>query len=747
MNEQISGVVERITHANPENGYHVLKVQVTGRRGLSVVVGNVPSLAVGELIEAKGEWTIHRTFGEQFKADEIRTIPPHTAKGIEKYLGSGLVKGIGPKFAKKIVDHFGERTLEVIDESPAHLREIKGIGEAKIQRIRESWQQQKSVRDIMVFLQSHGMGTARAVRIYKTYGDQAVELVRENPYRLATDIWGVGFQTADELAMQIGIDRNSMVRARAAVRYVLQQLSQQEGHVGLPEVRLVQETAQLTNVSPDIVSEAIEEERKAGDLVREPNLEEPWIYLKPLFLSELGVARSICELQRGLHPLPPDVDVDAALKWVEERMEITLADRQREALRQATQSKVLVITGGPGVGKTTIVRGLIDIFTAKKQRVALCAPTGRAAKRLTETTGRDAKTIHRLLEFDPGLGTFKKDRESRLNFDLFVVDEASMVDVVLMNQFLRAIPDHACVVLVGDVDQLPSVGPGMVLFDLIDSERIPVVRLNEIFRQAGQSWIVRAAHQINEGEVPESAPAGEGDFFFVEVDNPEVVMDRIIALLKDRIPAAFGLDPFRDVQVLTPMNKSLLGVKSLNLELQKVLNPSPEGGEVQRFGWTFRVGDKVLQTQNNYQKEVYNGDLGLVHSLDEAQRELTVSFEDRLVTYDFGELDELTLAYAISIHKSQGSEYPAVVIPVHTQHYVMLQRNLLYTGVTRGKRLVVLVGSRKALTLASQRIDNSTRCTQLSWRIQQEFDSKSDKPETLFDSGFQANSGSEGSEE
>ncbi len=729
MAETLSGVIERVTFHSPDSGFAVLRVQARGRRGLVTVVGNLPSAVAGEYVEANGTWVHDREHGEQFKADDLRCTPPHTVEGIEKYLGSGLVKGIGPHFARRIVEVFGERTLAVIDESPTFLQEVKGIGPRRLQLIRESWREQKAVRDIMVFLQSHGVGTARAVRIYKQYGDQAVELVRANPYRLATDVWGFGFKTADDLAARLGIDRQSPLRARAALRYVLQELSH-EGHVGFPEVGVVERTAALTEIGAEIVVAAVETERTTppsppsqggeggGSLVREPGGDEPWLYLKPLFLAELGVARSLHRLQQGGHPLPA-VNLDVALDWVQKKMGVELAPRQRDAIGQATRDKVLVVTGGPGVGKTTIVRGILEIFAARKLRCALCAPTGRAAKRLSETTGREAKTIHRLLEFDPAFGGFKRDANNPLGVDLLVVDEASMVDVVLMYQLVRAIPAHACLILVGDVDQLPSVGPGRVLGDVIDSQTVPVVRLTEIFRQAERSWIVRAAHAIKHGEEPQSAPPNQGDFYFIEAKTPELITDRIIAMVRDRIPQRFGLDPFRDVQVLTPMNRTELGAQALNLRLQEVLNPSRGGPEVERFGWKFRVGDKVLQTTNNYKKEVFNGDIGRVASIDATDRELVVDFDGKPVPYDFGELDELTLAYALTIHRSQGSEYAAVVMPLHTQHFLMLQRNLFYTGVTRGKQLVAVVGTRKALELAVQRQDMSQRCSALCRRLRE----------------------------
>ncbi|MCC6417422.1 MAG: ATP-dependent RecD-like DNA helicase [Gemmataceae bacterium] len=724
MSERLSGIIDRVTFHNPDNGFAVLRVQAGGRRGVVTVVGTLVNPVVGEYVEATGAWQQDRDHGLQFKADDLRTTPPHTAAGIEKYLASGLVKGIGKHYARKIVAVFGERTLQVIDESPAFLQEIKGIGPRRVQRIRESWREQRAVRSIMVFLQSNGVGTARAVRIYKTYGDRAVAMVRENPYRLATEVWGFGFDTADQLARRLGIDPASPLRARAALRYKLQQLSYDRGHCAYPEAALIDETTVMTGIDRAVIAEAVEHHRREEELVREPwgGGEEPWLYLKPLFLAEMGVARAVRALGEGGHPLP-GLDVERALGWVEQKMGLELAPTQRDAIRQAATRKVLVITGGPGTGKTTLVRGILEIFAARRLRIALCAPTGRAAKRLSETTGREAKTIHRLLEFDPAFGGFRRDRENYLATDLLIVDEASMVDVVLMNQLLRAVPAWACVVLVGDVDQLPSVGPGAVLKDVIASKAVPVVRLTEIFRQAGQSGIVRAAHCVNSGEEPASCEPGKGDFYVVHADTPEEILRKLILMVRERIPARFGLDPVRDVQVLAPTNRTELGTLNLNARLQEVLNPPDrlgDGPQVQRDGKTFRVGDKVLQTVNNYQKEVFNGDIGRIGAIDEQERELTVEYDGRTVVYDFGELDELALAYSLSIHRSQGSEYPAVVIPLHTQHYLMLQRNLLYTAITRGKKLVVLVGTPKAIAMAVQRQDTAARYTGLERRLREE---------------------------
>lgn len=734
MSDTLTGVIERITFHNPESGYCVLRVQARGQRDLVTVVGNLLQVVAGEYIEAEGEWIVDRQHGPQFQAQTLRTTPPHTVAGIAKYLGSGLVKGIGPKYAQKIVDVFGDKTLEVIDQSPAFLSQVKGLGPKRIARIREGWKEQQGVRAIMVFLQSYGLGTARATRIYKTYGDTAIEQVRANPYRLSTDIWGVGFRTADELAQKLGIPRDSPLRAKAAVRHCLQEAATQ-GHVCLPEPALVEQTVALTQIEAGTIQEALEDLRIDEELVRDtPFLasgkrvrvdeaaaiyQDPLIYLKPLFLSEIGVALSLQALRASPHPLP-ETDTTKAVAWVEQKMGIQFAEAQTQAVQAALTEKVLVLTGGPGTGKTTIVRAIVELFRVKQQRVVLCAPTGRAAKRLTESTGQEAKTIHRLLEFDAAIGGFRRNKDHPLDLDLLVVDETSMADVALMNKLLQAVPPWAAVVLVGDVDQLPSVGPGSVLKDLIEARSVAVVRLTQVQRQAGTSWIVRAAHAINHGEMPESAPAGgQGDFYFLEVEDEETLLQRIVTMAKERIPARFQLDPIRDIQVLAPMNKGVVGVKNLNQQLQAALNPNAAGGpEVQRFGTTYRRGDKVIQTQNNYQREVFNGDIGRISAIDAVDQTVLVEFDQREVMYDFSDLDELQLAYCCSIHKSQGSEYPAVIIPVHTTHYIMLQRNLFYTGITRGKKLVVLVGTARALGIAVKKADTSHRFSLLRWRVQ-----------------------------
>ncbi|HEY2909975.1 MAG TPA: ATP-dependent RecD-like DNA helicase [Gemmataceae bacterium] len=716
MAELLTGVIERITFHNLDSGYCVLRVQAKGHRELVTVVGTSQQIIAGEYVKASGDWVTDRQHGLQFKASEIKTTPPHTPEGIAKYLGSGLVKGIGPRFAQRIVDAFGERTLDVIDQSPTFLSQVKGIGPKLIEKIRSSWKEQVMVRSIMVFLHSYGIGTARAVRIFKQYGENAIEVVKSNPYRLSTDIWGVGFQTADELALKMGLPRDSPFRAQAAVRHVLQK-AQSDGHVCLPEEMTVSFAEELTKIPPEGIAAAIATLREQNEIVLDPpDRAERLAYLQPLYLAELGVARQVKALALGGHPLA-GAKVDAAVEWAEKRMKITLAASQKQAIAAAVSKKLAVVTGGPGTGKTTIVRAILDIFTAKGLKVALGAPTGRAAKRLAEATGREARTIHRLLEFDPAIAGFRRNRENPLDLDLLVIDEMSMVDLVLMNQLLRAVPRSACAVLVGDVDQLPSVGAGAVLADLIGSGIVPVAKLTEVHRQAKESWIVRAAHAVNNGDEPESAPRGEGDFYFIEANEPPAVIERIVQMVKERIPAKFGFDPFRDIQVLTPQVKTDLGVIQLNKVLQEALNPGRGAAEVKRFDTAYRIGDKVLQVRNNYQREVFNGDIGRVVKIDAVEQVLFAEFEGRRVAYDFSDLDELQLAYACTIHKGQGSEYPAVVIPVHSQHYLMLQRNLLYTAITRGRKLVALVGSRKALWRAVTNFETKTRFSRLQERL------------------------------
>lgn len=717
MPENLTGLIERVTFHNPENGFAVLRVKVNGRADLVTLIGRTTSVTAGEHVEASGRWVIDRQHGQQFKADELKTTHPASAEGIEKYLASGAIRSIGPAIAARIVAVHQAQTLEVLEKTPDFLLHVKGIGQERLKRIRQSWEEQKEVRKLMLFLTEHGITSGRAVRIYRTYGHEAIAKIKANPYQLADDIRGIGFKTADELAAKVGIDPNSPFRARAAVLFSLQELAGQ-GHCCFPESGVVEQTTKLVAIDQQIVEAAVRTAIGDRSVVREAVDGEPWLYLASLQRAEVGLAKSVLRIATASpHPLP-HIDVDKAIAWVEKRLDIELAMGQQEAIRQACQHKLLVITGGPGVGKTTLVRSILEIFAAKGMKCVLTAPTGRAAKRLAETTERTAKTLHRLLEFDPATGDFKKDQKHPLSGDLFVLDETSMVDVVLGHQFLRSVPSAACVILVGDADQLPSVGPGSVLADLIAANVVPVVRLTEIFRQASQSQIVSAAYAVNHGQLPKLSAPESADFYFVEADEPEAIQDLLVRLVKERIPARFGLDPKGDIQVLTPMNRSLLGARNLNQVLQAALNPGDNGPEVQRFGWTFRIGDRVIQTEINYSRDVFNGDLGVIEKINRIEQVLNVDFEGRSVEYDFGDLDELSLAYVLSIHKSQGSEFPCVVIPLHTQHYLMLQRNLLYTAITRGKKLVVLVGTKRALGMAVRRADTGQRHTTLRKRLQ-----------------------------
>ena len=763
--EVLAGLIERVTFHSPANGFCVLRIKARGHRDLVTVVGHAAEINPGEWITVSGEWVTDREHGLQFKASFLRTSPPTSAEGMAKYLGSGMIRGIGPIYASKLIDAFGEQVFAVIEEAPERLREVPGIGKVRAGRIAQAWADQKVGREIMVFLHSHGVGTARAVRIFKTNGNDALAVMAENPKSLARDIRGIGFRTADAIAARLGIEATAMIRLRAGVNYALLEASG-EGHCGLPTAELLKLAGELLAVErpapsppaepnptqgsdqreeqgsaavqaapqrdapanrvplePAVIQTALDLELSEGSVVADSLAGEAAIFLAHLHRDERRIAEALQELAQGAPPWGT-INAERAIDWVEQRLGLQLATSQQAAVELALASKVLVITGGPGVGKTTLINAILRILAAKKLRIQLCAPTGRAAKRMAEATGLEAKTIHRLLEFDPAAYGFRRNAELPLECDLLVVDETSMVDVPLMASLLAAIPPEAALLLVGDVDQLPSVGPGQVLADVIASGALPVARLTEVFRQAASSRIITTAHAINAGTIPDLRPPSEGgttDFYFLPAETPEQAVALILKVVGERIPARFGFDPIGQVQVLCPMARGGCGSRSLNIELQRLLNPDPVE-QVERFGWRFAPGDKVMQIANDYEKEVFNGDVGTIDAIDSDNSELSVLFPtseagaagSRVVVYGWGELDHLVPAYACTIHKSQGSEYPAVVIPLLTQHYAMLQRNLVYAGLTRGKQLVVLVGQKKALAMAVKNHLGRRRYTKLA---------------------------------
>ena len=715
--ERLAGQVERVVFHNQDSGFSVIRVKVRGEREPVTVVGATAQISAGEEVEAVGHWRLDANYGRQFRAERIVSVPPTTEAGIERYLASGMVRGIGPHFAKVLVETFGSEIFDVIESAPERLLALRGIGPKRVERIVAGWEEQKKVREIMLFLHSHGIGTSRAVRIYRTYGAEAIALITENPYRLARDISGIGFKTADELAGRLGIDPMSEIRARAGISWVLAKLAD-SGSCASPRSQLLREASAMLEIPEELVAGAIEAEVADGAVVPAELRGEECLYLASLYRAEAGVAASVARLMVTGRPPWREVDAEAALNWLRSERRTELSASQSAALSTALGAKVLVITGGPGVGKTTLVNSILAVLEQRRIRIALCAPTGRAARRMQEATGRTAKTIHRLLEFDPASFDFKHNRENPLPCDLLVADEASMIDVTLANRLLAAVPDSAAVILVGDVDQLPSVGPGRVLADLIDSGAVPTVRLTEVFRQARESLIVTNAHLINAGAMPKMPPRGqESDFYLVSATTPEEIQQRLVRMVAERIPARFGFDPIAEVQVLTPMNRGGLGARALNDLLREHLNGSAQP-RLSRYGTSFAPGDKVIQLVNNYQREVFNGDMGIVVEVDEEAGELSVDFDSRVVAYEAADLDELSLAYAISIHKSQGSEYPAVVIPLAMQHYAMLERRLLYTAVTRAKRLVVLIGENRAMAMAVKNVLVQDRLTGLKERLQ-----------------------------
>jgi exodeoxyribonuclease V alpha subunit len=714
----VDGVLERIVYANEETAWSVVKVDVPGRKEPVSAVGKLLGVQPGESLRLRGEWIQDRKYGEQFRVDSYLTIQPATLAGIEKYLGSGLVRGIGKVMAGRLVKNFGLDTLDVIENQAKRLTDVEGIGPVRSARIREAWMEQRGIKDVMLFLQSHGVTTSHAIRIYKEYRERAIAIVKENPYRLALDIFGIGFRTADQIAQNLGVEPSSPQRAEAGLLHLLKEMAE-DGHVYCPEELLVESAEKVLAIERTVILRAIETLALTGHVVIETLAADGAraVYLTSLHSAETSTASFLARLIET-PAKPMKIDADRAIAWFEEHRRITLAPLQAEAIRRATLEGVLVITGGPGTGKTTLINGIIRILEKKGRRILLAAPTGRASKRMQEATGHEAKTIHRLLEFSPKSLSFQRDQGHPLAVDVLIVDEFSMVDIVLVHSLLKAVPPSCQLILVGDIDQLPSVGPGSVLGDVIRSGTVGVVRLEQVFRQAEKSRIVVNAHRVNRGLMPLVEEVASGtDFFFINREDPEEILASMKSLVTERIPQRFGLDPMTDVQVLTPMHKGLLGATNLNAELQQILNPS--GETIARGGRVFRVGDKVMQIRNNYDLDVYNGDIGRIVRCDVVEQKVLVRYEDRTVAYEYAELDEIVLAYACSIHKAQGSEYPAVVIPLHTQHYVMLQRNLLYTGITRGRKLVVLIGSNRALALAVKNNRLQERHTRLAERLRE----------------------------
>ena len=744
---KIRCVVERITYQNPENGYTILKCRVKDYAELVPVIGNLLDVNVGSVLLVEGNWKVDSKYGRQFVAESWEETLPATVYGMEKYLGSGLIKGVGPKFASRIVRKFGTDTFTVIEDNVQLLIEVEGIGNKRVQMIAESWERQKEVKNVMLFLQENGVSTSYAAKIYKQYGNDSIPVVKENPYRLADDIWGIGFKTADQIATKLGFEKNSFVRLRSGIMYTLSELSN-DGHVYAERKQLIKAASELLEAEEACIVMTMDEMLRKEDLIQEKSIvklneqNEPIeaIYLPPFYYAEIGVAGKMKKLattpaadrlwtglmKARMESGKEDLSVD--VEAIEKKVGMTYDDVQRDAIRQAATAKVMVLTGGPGTGKTTTTHGIISAYKAFGLRILLAAPTGRAAKRMTEATGLEAKTIHRLLECKPPEG-YQKNEENPLEGDVLIVDECSMIDIVLMNSLLKAIPQNMRLIMVGDVDQLPSVGAGNVLRDIIDSGSFPVVRLTRIFRQAQTSRIIMNAHRINEGKAPDISNGKDTDFFFMENEDAEAVVPQIVELVKNKLPNYYQVDP-RQIQVLTPMQRGVVGATNLNLALQEALNPTEQEifvrgrgavmmpkDTLRRSGFAFRADDKVMQIKNNYDKEVFNGDIGIIESVDAEDRTLKVNYDNRIVEYDVTELDEIVHAYATTIHKSQGSEYPIVVMPVLMNHYMMLQRNLIYTGITRAKKIFVMVGTKKALSYAIRNVTVSKRNTLLKERL------------------------------
>ncbi len=767
--ETLSGILERIVYENADNGYTVGRFSAYGHPELVTIVGNLASVNAGESLLLSGEWTNNPKYGAQFQIDRYETIQPANVLGIRKHLGSGMIKGIGPKMATRIVSKFGMDTIDVIEQTPEKLAGVPGIGKKRVEMIQQAWEEQREIKNVMLFLQSHNVSTSHATKIYKTYQNESIPIVTSNPYRLADDIYGIGFVTADTIAQKLGIDKNDPHRIQAGIKYVLSQKAD-DGHVFQHPAELIevsgdmleqeQHTIELgimaltlkeevvissqdgqveiiaeestinnwlnsnkntTKTDPDnMYIETCDDSEEETDVDIPDQLlktnENSAVYLAPFYFAEMGVVNQFQRLLASGKQTSSDLDISGSLTQLEVEMDIQFASQQKEAILAALTKRALILTGGPGTGKTTTTIGMIRLFEADGRRILLAAPTGRAAKRISETTDREAKTIHRLLEFSPHQNGFKRNRENPLDADVVIIDEMSMVDIVLMNKLMQAIPTHATVILIGDTDQLPSVGAGNVLKGLIDSNRIPVVTLTEIFRQAQQSMIVTNAHLINTGEVPNLSGPKDRNFFYIEEEEPEEIVQIVTSLISDRLPRHYNFHPIDDIQLLCPMRRGILGSENFNKCLQDILNPYAEQAI---RGWhTFRTGDKVMQIRNNYDYDVFNGDIGRIVNIDQVEKLLDIRFSDKQVAYDMADLNELVLAYATTIHKAQGSEYPVVVLPLHTQHYIMLQRNLLYTGITRAKEMVVIVGTNQALNICIRNNQVMRRNSYLSERLQ-----------------------------
>lgn len=718
MKDQVSGIIDTIVFRSEETGFTVAKLtKKSFEKDAICIVGIFSTIQVGESINCRGIWKHHPTHGKQFDVSDYELSIPKDLKGIKKYLQSGIIRGIGPKNAQRIVDKFGLETIEVLDNDPMQLTNIEGIGKKRAKVIMEHWQEQKSMRDVMIFLRGHDIGSALSKKIYRHYGDNSIKVIQENPYALAREMFGVGFKTADQIAFQLEMPKNSKVRIEAGIEYVLNSVAD-EGHVCYPEEKLILLAEKMLEVDRSSIISAINALEGDKRIIRKELMtsEDPilHVWLAPHFFSEIGIAKELARLSKAPCSIRP-IKCDKALEWVQEKHKLKLAKEQTIALQTSLSEKLHIITGGPGTGKSTITKAILSIHEKISENILLCAPTGRAAKRMSEITRRRASTIHSLLEFDFTNGGFKRNKDNPLKCDLIIIDEFSMVDNQLMYSLIKAIPDESRVIFIGDIDQLPSVGAGNVLKDLIESKRIPLTRLYQIFRQGKGSRITLNAHNINRGIFPDIEPMEQSDFYFFEVAEQEDIAEQIISLVSEKIPSSFSFDPFDEIQVLSPMRRGIIGIENLNNILQKKLNP--EKTSVEWFGQSFRLGDKVMQIRNNYTKGVFNGDVGRIVEIDTETSEIVITFDGKEIPYEQSELNEIVLAYAVSIHKYQGSECPCIIIPLHSSHFKLLQRNLLYTGITRGKKLVILVGTKRAIAQAIANDEVKTRHTGLSYFI------------------------------